>query len=303
MEKIILLISILLIVIFVSGCTQSEITGGAVSNPVQAVEPEDNQTVPVEDSQVPELNNTVEPVVQRKNCRELEGYLCESGYDCPSELLDSSDSYCCPSTCIKTAPKSDAVKADVYVMPYCPDGIQFLKAYVPVMELLKDKADLQVKFVYYTMYGEESVNESAREYCIQKDQNEKFIDYLKCFLRLGDYRNCLSGAKINMTELDNCMFITNNEYAIRAGFEDQALWQNGYPAVGIHSGHNELYNVSISPTFIVNGKTMSPERSAEKIRQVVCSGFNTPPEECNQQLNTFVEDTGFGVLGSYIPGL
>ena len=42
----------------------------------------------------------------------------------------------------KTVEKTDKPKAKAFIMSYCPYGLQMLKSYVPVLELLGSKADL-----------------------------------------------------------------------------------------------------------------------------------------------------------------
>ncbi|MCD6398293.1 MAG: hypothetical protein J7L08_00025, partial [Candidatus Aenigmarchaeota archaeon] len=79
-------------------------------------------------------------------------------------------------------PKTDTPKAEAFVMSHCPYGLQFMKAFVPVMDLLKDKADLKIGFVDYIMHGVDEFNDNNRIYCIQKDAPTKLTEYLRCFV-------------------------------------------------------------------------------------------------------------------------
>ncbi len=47
---------------------------------------------------IPENNDNPIPEI-RKNCRELNGFLCDESNNCAVDWLDSSDSYCCPIEC------------------------------------------------------------------------------------------------------------------------------------------------------------------------------------------------------------
>jgi hypothetical protein len=58
-------------------------------------------------------NNTKTEV--RKNCRELGGYLCGSEGVCCGELLNSSDSYCCPIQCGTCSPNENSNCTCIYV--------------------------------------------------------------------------------------------------------------------------------------------------------------------------------------------
>ncbi|MEO0169501.1 MAG: hypothetical protein ABIL42_04710, partial [candidate division WOR-3 bacterium] len=62
------------------------------------------------------------------------------------------------------------------------------------MKLLGDKADISVHFVNYIMHGEKEVWENLRQYCIQKEQKDKFYDYMLCFVQSGDYEKCIKEA-------------------------------------------------------------------------------------------------------------
>lgn len=58
-----------------------------------------NKTEPNNQTQeIPENNDNPIPEI-RKNCRELNGFLCDESNDCAVDWLDSSDSYCCPIEC------------------------------------------------------------------------------------------------------------------------------------------------------------------------------------------------------------
>jgi hypothetical protein len=79
--------------------------------------------------------------------------------------------------------KADKPKVDLYVMSYCPYGTQAEKPFLEVMKIFKDTADIDIKFVQYTMHGEKEGKENTRQYCIKTTQKDKFNDYLACFLK------------------------------------------------------------------------------------------------------------------------
>jgi protein-disulfide isomerase len=195
-------------------------------------------------------------------------------------------------------PKSDKPEVHAFVMSYCPYGLQFLKAYIPVMELFGEKADMEVNFVSYAMHGEKEVYENLRMYCIQKEQKDKFTDYLRCFVKAGDYESCINEVGIDETGLDTCMNETDEEFEITKKLNDQSTWSGSYPPFDADKELCEQYGVGGSPTFVINGQEVSVNRSPEAIKEVICQAFNTPPEECNQQLSTTAEQAGLGEIGS-----
>jgi len=195
-------------------------------------------------------------------------------------------------------PKSDRPEARVFIMSYCPFGLQFLKAYIPVIELLGKKADLYVNFVDYAMHGDKEIEENTRMYCIQKEQKDKFTSYLRCFVQSGNASSCIAEAKIDKVKLDACMQATDKQYNITGLAQDRSKWLGNFPPYPIDSELNERYGVRGSPTFVLNGVTVSVNRAAESIKQAICSAFKVQPPECSQKLSTATESPGIGPIGS-----
>jgi thiol-disulfide isomerase/thioredoxin len=202
-----------------------------------------------------------------------------------------------PST--PEVPKSDKPKVELFVMSYCPFGLQMQKAYIPVMELLKDKAEMSVNFVSYIMHGKKEIDENMRQYCIQKEQNEKFTSYLKCFVVDGDYEKCLDEVGIDKVKLDSCINETDEQYNVTGMYNDKSTWSGGrFPMFPVEAELNSKYGVRGSPTLVINGKTVSVTRSPEAVKQTICSAFNEPPKECEQTLSSNTEQPGLGQMGA-----
>jgi protein-disulfide isomerase len=195
--------------------------------------------------------------------------------------------------------KTDKPEVHAFVMSYCPYGLQFMKAYIPVIELLGDKADLELNFVHYAMHGKSEIDENTRMYCIQKEQNDKFTKYLRCFVESDDYEKCISEAGIDKTKLESCISSTDEQFNITGLYNDKSTWSGGsYPMYPVDAVLAQQFGVGGSPTFVVNGKTLSVQRSPEAIKQAICEAFITPPSECEQTLSTTVESAGIGPMGS-----
>lgn len=203
-------------------------------------------------------------------------------------------------------PKSDKPDVKLFVMSYCPYGLQAEKMYLPVYELLKNNADMGIYFVDYIMHEKKEIDENLRQYCIQKDQNAKYPAYLSCFVKAGDFAGCLTQAGVNTASMNSCITATDNQYGITAGYNDKSTWLNGtYPQFNISEDLNDQYGVGGSPTVVINGVQASPStRSPEAFKQLICQAFNNPPAECSQTLSTaaasvsFGEGTGSGTAGS-----
>jgi hypothetical protein len=191
--------------------------------------------------------------------------------------------------------KSDKPKVELFVMAYCPFGLQMEKAYLPVMELLKNKAQMDVKFVYYSMHGQKEVEENTRQYCIQKEQSDKYIPYLKCFTAADDSKGCLAKAGVNENKMNACFTATDKQFGIMADYNDQSKWLSGqFPLYPVYADLNTKYNVQGSPTLIINGVEAQAARTPEDVKKAVCNSFTSAPSECNTTLSKTPASSGFG---------
>jgi hypothetical protein len=200
--------------------------------------------------------------------------------------------------------KSDKPEVNVFVMSYCPYGLQAQKMYLPVYDLLKDKASLSVNFVNYAMHGKKEIDENLRQYCIEKEQTDKYSTYLKCFTTAktdadgaAEYKGCLASAGIDEAKLSACVSSTDSEFKVTADFNDKNTWVSGqFPKFAVEDALNTQYGVQGSPTIVINGKDASESlsaRSPEKFKQLICAAFNTQPEECKTVLSEDQPATGF----------
>ncbi len=192
-------------------------------------------------------------------------------------------------------PKSDKPKVEVFIMSYCPFGLQMEKAVVPVMETLGDKADIEIKWVSYLMHGDKERDENTRQYCIQKEEKDKFTDYFRCFSPEGDWEGCLDTVGIDKAKLDACIEATNTEFTIMEDFENP---EGNFPLYRVQETENTKYGVRGSPTTVINGVVASISRSQQAVLDAVCAAFNNPPEECNTKLSATGEASGLGPVGS-----
>jgi hypothetical protein len=192
-------------------------------------------------------------------------------------------------------PKTDRPEVHAFVMSYCPYGLQFMKAYVPVIELLGDKADLELNFVHYIMHGEKEMTENTRMYCIQKDNGDRFTDYLRCFVEKDEPETCMADVGIDKTQVETCMQEADEEFEITKTFDES---EDQFPPYNVDLELAQQFGVRGSPTFVINGQTVSVTRSAEAIKEAVCSAFNTPPGECETELSTTAEAPGIGAIAA-----
>ncbi|MEM1577803.1 MAG: hypothetical protein QXM27_02220 [Candidatus Pacearchaeota archaeon] len=174
---------------------------------------------------------------------------------------------------------------DVFIMSYCPFGIQFVKALLPVWREFKDIADINVRFVSYTMHGQKEEEENKRMICIREEEKNKFIDYLDCFTLSADAETCMRKANINIKKINECM-------------EKRAKKYLDYDAE-----LNKKYKVLGSPTVVINGKIVEVSRSPAAIARVICSYFKEKPKECSLEFSEQIASPGFGSgIGNNVGG-
>ena len=190
----------------------------------------------------------------------------------------------------KEVPKSDKPVADAFIFSYCPYGLQFEKALLPVYDLLKSKADINIVAIG-AMHGEFEKTETLRQISIEKLYGkDKLFAYLKEFDSNTDIGSC-SGD-------DTCL----NKYlpAIYTKLSIDKTKVENYmkasaPAIYDEQGKQaSTLGISGSPTFVINGVQVQVARTSEAIKKAICDAFNTAPSECSQTLSSTATSPGFG---------
>lgn len=192
--------------------------------------------------------------------------------------------------------KSDKPVIELFVMSHCPYGLQMEKGIIPVVKALGDKIDFKIKFNDYAMHGEKELKEQLSQYCIQKEQSDKYMVYLGCFTKDGDsgVESCLSNAKIDKNKLNGCVAKADKEFKVLENFNNKAGFKGSYAGFEIFKADNEKYNVGGSPTLVINGAQSNSGRDSKSLLKSICSAFNNPPKECSTELTSDSPTPGFG---------
>jgi hypothetical protein len=183
----------------------------------------------------------------------------------------------------KDVPKSDKPLVELFVMSYCPYGLQMERGILPVLEALGNKIDYKLRFTSYTLHGQKEVDENVRQYCIQKDQPTKLSAYLKCFWdkSTAESAACMKTAAVNAAQVNTCIAATNKKYSPT---------EKSFP---IDKEQNDAYGVKGSPTLVINGVNNDVGRDSQSILTAICGAFNNPPAECTKTLSTTAPASGF----------
>jgi len=190
--------------------------------------------------------------------------------------------------------KSDKPKVELFVMSYCPYGTQIEKGIIPTVEALGNKIDFSLKFVNYAMHGKNEIDENARQYCIQKEQSDKLMPYMKCFLKDSNSASCLTSVGINKAKLDSCVSASDKQFKLTDNFNNKQTWLGSYPPFDIDKADNQKYGVEGSPTLVINGTVVDSGRDSAGLLKTICAAFNDQPEACSKSLSAATPAPGFG---------
>ncbi len=231
-----------------------------------------------------------------------------------------------PAETTAEVPKSDNPVFKVFLSPYCPYGLQYMKGLIPAYNLLKDKADINMVHMGITHMAEEQ-EESMRQLCILNEYGkDEFIDYLSNVVYSEDGAECYNeyhgvnlqtGQAIDTENkgdgeyFTDCMSSVNKKAMSEAGLNEakinQCIESNGedyfkatQQEANIFVQENNLQQFG-SPTPSINNVRLTGQsqgRSPEEIKQVICSSYTEGniPSECETELSTQTFSPGIGIV-------
>jgi len=174
------------------------------------------------------------------------------------------------------APKSDKPKVELFVMTYCPYGLQAEKGILPAFAALGNKIDAKIRFINYFMHGDQEEQETYNQVCIRDEQAAKYDSYLNCFTIEGDSAKCVAQAGVNSAGLKSCVAArSKNLYKVDSDLSSQ-------------------YGADSSPTLVINGVQVNSQRDPASYLAGICAAFNNAPAECSQQLSNAAPAASFG---------
>ncbi|MDD5221166.1 MAG: hypothetical protein PHV47_00950 [Candidatus Pacebacteria bacterium] len=206
--------------------------------------------------------------------------------------------------------KTDKPELDLFTMAFCPYGNDAESIIAPIMNLLKDKIDVGLHYIFYGKYGPEDqasqycydeeraycsmhgiqeLNQGVREMCVAKYEPSKLWDFVADINENTDSTNVDSKWEgiatklgIDTSKIKDC-YKNEAESFLKSEVE---LTDKDYPVQdpAQYKGEEEA-KIAGSPTFVINGMIYSGARTPEDIKKAVCSAFKTAPEECSQELN------------------
>ncbi|MBS1266296.1 MAG: hypothetical protein MAG795_00263 [Candidatus Woesearchaeota archaeon] len=235
------------------------------------------------------------------NGKEMESYVSKDGKMLFPQAVDLTKKPQQQQKEAQSAPtnlqKSDKPNVELFVMSHCPYGTQMEKGMLPVVKELGDKIDFKVKFVNYAMHGKKELDEELRQYCIQRDYNDKYLTYLGKFLETESSAKALAIAGLSESDISQCVKETDEKYKVTELYEDpqKSEWRGRFPPFKVYDAENQKYGVRGSPTLVINGQQAQSGRDAQSILNTICGTFTDKPEECNTDMTSFgTPAPGFG---------
>jgi len=199
--------------------------------------------------------------------------------------------------------KTEKPVVELFVMSFCPYGNLAEDTMYPVVELLGDKIELNVRYVVSkrgdkisSLHGEPEVLQDQRELCVDKlygkDMFWKFIIAINsnCGTTARD-----SSGKIT-SEAGSCWLDIAKELGINIDDLNNCVSNEGEVLLSEHIKITKSKNVSGSPTLFINDykdqNTIYKYGDSESYKDLICSAFINPPEECDIELGSTSSNTG-----------
>lgn len=231
-----------------------------------------------------------------KDCKRLftSSYSLETNLMPP--LINTGATTSAPRTVTSPTPAPEPVKSarpsvEMYVMSFCPFGVQAESAMNPVVGLLGTRADFTVRYIatvngatldsVKSLHGLAEAKEDIRQLCLAKYYPEKVWQYLTDFNAL-----CYPVYK-NASQLESCQKnVTATLGVDNAKIETCATGSEGISLLSADETITKSLKVTGSPTLFMNGQKYAGQRTAEAYKQALCARFETQPAECGTNLTS-----------------
>jgi hypothetical protein len=191
----------------------------------------------------------------------------------------------------KAPVKSARPTVDLYVMSFCPYGTQAETAMGPVVDLLKSKADIRIRYIttisgttadsVNSLHGSAEAKEDLRQICINKYYPDQFWSYIKTF-----DAQCYPSWQ-NATALGSCQKNTMTTLSLdSAKIDTCSQGTEGITLLKADEAASLTNQARSSPMLFINGVFYSGARTPEGYKQAICNSFETSPAECSAVISS-----------------
>lgn len=196
-------------------------------------------------------------------------------------------------------PKSDKPLVELFVMAFCPYGVQAEGAMAPVVDLLGDKADIEIRYIasasgdsldsIKSLHGNIEGVEDARQLCVAENYDKDTLwDYIS-----NINKDCYPVYTKGESVYNECWQKAAKDVGINVSKIDSCLDAQGVDLIKEADSIASKYGVTGSPSLVINGVKYNGSRSSEAYKTAICNAFNNSPEECSTKL----EDSSGNVTG------
>ena len=191
-----------------------------------------------------------------------------------------------PPEPVKTARPS----TELFVMAFCPFGVQAENAMKPVVDLLGTKSNFTVRYIatvqgdtlesVKSLHGLSEAKEDIRQICVAKYYPEKLWPYL-----LDINTNCYPNYR-DTAVLEACAANATRKLGIdNQKIEVCATGSEGLALLSSDEAITTSLKITGSPTLLINGQKYTGQRTPDAYKQAICDRFLTPPAECSVNLS------------------
>lgn len=164
----------------------------------------------------------------------------------------------------------------LHIMSQCTHGDYAIETMKPVYELLGDKVNWNIHYIMNeeegevtSQFGEKELEQNSRELCVlEKHGVSKWFDFAIKSSEIG-WENAAKEIKLEVQNIEECTEEKGEEILMQ------------------EAKKTEETEVVSSPTLYVNGEKRNEVYDygePNKYKDVICTGFKSPPQECEEEL-------------------
>ena len=229
--------------------------------------------------------------IENSKDQPFEGYVTKDG----SLLFPSAYEIKPVAKETKTAPQAEV---KLFTMAFCPFGNQAEANIIPVINLLKDKVEIEPHYIIYSdypngqkeqfkdycwdesgkycsMHGKGELHQDVRELCVYKYQKDKYWDFVAAI-----NKECAA------ENVDECWSKVAQEKGIDAIKVDDCYKNEALNLLAQEKQLNDEYQANGSPMLFINKELYDGGRNPESYKKAICDGFDskTRPAACETKL-------------------
>jgi len=194
--------------------------------------------------------------------------------------------------------KTDKPKVVIAVMANCPFGNQVEKPLLEVLKLFGDKIEVEPRYIiypgknpytgesesvngtnYWSLHGNYELDEGVLEYVIWKLYGtQTWIEFVN---KVNE--QCYTSH--DTKKVRECALNIAKEMGLDVNKIEQYLKEHKNEIIQHEYEVTAKEGINGSPTIIINGEVYRGPRTAEAIKEAICSAFKNPPAVCNEKLS------------------